>query len=202
MPGLRSVTGSASGPPRRAAFRRSGLHLDRHGDEAMRRHHLLDQMAQGQPRHDQVVLLAAARELGQDVTAALGLRAQQHQILVVLVGRLRVAHQLLGHHRDGRQRRAESMRGRRGQTVERRELLLARQHHLGGGQRLGHAPRFLGGAPGIEADEQDSRHERRPHPHHIGERQQQVGVMEPGQRVVKSASAASPRRWRARRARP
>ena len=93
--------------------------LDRHGDQAMRRHHLLDQMAQGQAGDDEIVLLAAAGELRQDVAAALGLRAQQQQILVVRIRRLGVAHQLLGHHRDGRQRRAEPMRGSRGKTIQR-----------------------------------------------------------------------------------
>ena len=76
MPGLRSVTGSGMEPRGAPSSRRPGLHLDRHRDQAMRRHHLLDQVAQGQPRHDQVMLLAAAGELGEDVAAALGLRAQ------------------------------------------------------------------------------------------------------------------------------
>ena len=102
------------------------------------------------------------------------------------VGRLGAAHQLLGHHGDGRERRAEPVRRRRGQAVERRQFLLARQHHLGRGQGLGHAPRLLRRAPRVEADEQDAGHHRRPHPHHVGEREQQVGMMEPRQRVMKA----------------
>ena len=50
--------------------------------------------------------------------------------------------QLLGDHRDGRQRRAELMRGGGGKPVELREMLLARQHQLGRGQRVGELARL------------------------------------------------------------
>ena len=58
------------------------------------------------------------------------------------VGRDRVG-QLLGDHRDGRERRAELVRGGGRQPVELRQMLLARQHQLGRGQRVGHLPRLL-----------------------------------------------------------
>ena len=73
------------------------------------------------------------------------------------IGMLGVAQQLLGDDRDGGERRAELMRGRGGKTVERVQLLLAREHHLGGGERVGHLPRLLGRAPGIEREEHDAR---------------------------------------------
>ena len=101
-------------------------------------------------------LLAAPAMLGKDEAAAFGLRPEQEEILVMRIARLGVAHQLLGHNRDGRKRRAQSVRRRRGKAIERREFLLAREHHLGRGQGLGHAPRLLCRAPGIEADEENA----------------------------------------------
>ena len=65
--------------------------------------------------------------------------------------------QFLGDHRDGRQRRAELVRGGGGEPVELREMLLARQHQFGGGQRVGELARFLGDLPGVDADEADAR---------------------------------------------
>ncbi len=49
-------------------------------------------------------------------------------------------------HRDGGERRAELMRGRGGEPVELGEMLLAREHELGGGKRVGQLPRFFGQA--------------------------------------------------------
>ena len=64
-----------------------------------------------------------------------------------------VARQLLGHHGDGGERRAELVRGGGGEAVERVQLLLAGEHHLGGRERLGHLPRFLGQPPDVEREE-------------------------------------------------
>ena len=61
--------------------------------------------------------------------------------------------ELLGDQRDGGERRAELVRGGGGEAVELREMLLARQHQLGRGQRLGELARFLGDAPGVDAGE-------------------------------------------------
>ena len=150
----------------------------------MRRHRLLEQMADRHPRHDEVRLLAHAGEIAEDGAAALGLGAEQDQIVVMGVRGLGVAHQLLGHHGDGRERRAEAVRRRGGKAVERRQFLLARQHELGCGERTGHAPRLFRRAPGIEADEQDAEHHGRPDAEHIRQRQEEGRVMEPGQRQM------------------
>ena len=64
------------------------------------------------------------------VAAALGLRPQQHEIVIMRIGLLGVAHQLLGHDGDGGERRAEAVRRGGGKAVERRNLLLAREHQL------------------------------------------------------------------------
>ena len=48
---------------------------------------------------------------------------------------------------DGGERRAELVRRRRGEAVERGEVLLARQHQLGGGERVGELARLLGDLP-------------------------------------------------------
>ena len=47
------------------------------------------------------------------------------------------------------------MRGRGREPVELREMLLAREHQLGRGQRVGHQPAFLGDLPRVGADEDD-----------------------------------------------
>ena len=143
-------------------------------------------MAHREPRHDDVDLLAARGKLGEDVATALGLGAQEHDVLVMGIGGLGIAHQLLGDDGDGGERRAETVRGRCSEPIERRQFLLAREHHLCRGKRLRHAPRFLCRTPRIEADEEDARDERCPHSHDIGEGKQQVRVMEPGQRMVEA----------------
>ena len=146
---------------RLGAARRRRVDLDGDAEIAVRRHHLLDQRGE---RHA-VERLAAGREFGelaQNVAAARRLLAQQPHVLAMRrVGGDRVL-QLLGDHRDGRQRRAEFVRGGGGQAVELREMLLARQHQFGGGQRVGELARFLGDLPGIDADESDGEQEREP----------------------------------------
>src|SRR6476469_10481928 len=100
-------------------------------------------MTDGKPRDDDVLLLTHAGKLAKNGAAALGLRAQQHEILVMRVVVLGVAEQLLGHYGDGRQRSAEAMRRGGSEAVERRQFLLAREHELGCCERVGHAPRLL-----------------------------------------------------------
>ena len=70
---------------------------------------------------------------------------------------------LAGDQRDRRKRRAELVRGRRGQPVDRRQMLLALQHELGGRQRVGEQPRLLGDAPGVDAGEGDARDDSATH---------------------------------------
>ena len=65
--------------------------------------------------------------------------------------------ELLGHERDGGERRAQFVRGRGRQAVELGEMLLAREHQLGRGERLGELARLLGHPPGIDADEGERR---------------------------------------------
>ena len=126
---------------------------------AMRRHHLLDQ--HGELRALERRAFGRQRgELAHDVAAALRLLAQQlHVVGIGRVGPER-ALQLLRDDRDGRERRAELVRGRGREPVELREMLLAREHQLRRGQRVRHQTAFLGDLPRIGADE-DDRHEVR-----------------------------------------
>ncbi len=97
-------------------------------------------MQRGQ-RHA-VERLAARRqfgELGENIAAARGLLAQQPDVVAVRRSRRDRAFQLLGDHRDGRERRAEFVRGGGGKSVELRQMLLARQHQFGRGERVGRA---------------------------------------------------------------
>ena len=168
----------------RAHRRRTRRHvdIDRDAEVAVRRDHLLDQRRQ---RHA-VERLAARQlvELGQDVAAALRLLAQQPHVVGVRRVRLDGALQLLGDHRDGRERRAELVRGGGGEPVELRERLLARQHQLGRGQRLGELPAFLGDLPGVDADEADREQDREPDAEQIDPRQLQRILGVPRQRIV------------------
>ena len=101
-----------------------------------------------------------------------------------LPSRRRVARQLLGHHGDGGERRAELVRGRGGQAVERVQLLLAGQHHLGGGQRIGHLARLLGEPPGVERQEQHAGEHRGQHADIVERRQIEAARRVPRQRPV------------------
>ena len=89
-------------------------------------------------------------ELGQDGAAALRLLVQQPDVLGVLGIRLDRALELLRDHRDGGERRAELVRGGGGEPVELREMLLAREHELGRGERVGELARLLGELPGMQ----------------------------------------------------
>ncbi len=147
-----------------AAVRRQ-RDVDGDAEIAVRRDDFLDQRAERRA----VEGLAARRqfgELGEDVAAARRLLAQQpHVVAMRGVGRHRVL-QFLGDHRDGRQRRAQLVRGGGGEPVELREMLLARQHQLGGGERVGELARLLADLPGIDADEAHAEQDRQPHAHH------------------------------------
>ncbi len=69
---------------------------------------------------------------------------------------------LADHERDGRKRRAEFVCGGGGKTVDRGNLLLAREHEFGRGQRIGKFSCLISDAPGIGADEGDRDHDRGP----------------------------------------
>ena len=113
-------------------------------------------------------------ELGQDVAAALRLLAQQPHVVGVRRSSARVARSSsLAITAMVDERRAELVRGGRGKPVELRQMLLARQHQLGRGQRVGELARFLGDLPGVDADEADREQDREPHAHHVDRRQLQ-----------------------------
>src|SRR5262249_59032013 len=97
-------------------------------------------MAHGKARDDDVLLLAHAGKLAEDGAAALGLRAQQYEILVMRAAVLGVAQELLAYHGDGRQRRAEAMCGGGRRGPARPQLLPPRHHSLRPGPRLPRAP--------------------------------------------------------------
>ena len=61
--------------------------------------------------------------------------------------------ELLGHERDGGERRAELVGGGGGEAVELGQVLLAGEHQLGRGERLGELARLLGDPPGVDAGE-------------------------------------------------
>ena len=124
-------------------------------------------------------------QLGQDVAAALRLLAQQPHVVGVRRVRLERALQLLGDHRDGRERRAELVRGGGRKPVELRQMLLARQHQFGRGQRLGDLPAFLGDLPRIDADEADREQDREPDAEQIDPRQLERIVGVPRQRIMR-----------------
>ena len=92
--------------------------------------------------------------------------------------------QFLGYQHDCREGRAELVGGCRRQPVKRRQALLTRQDKLGGGKRLGHLPRLLLDAPGVNRDEHDARHQRGPEPDQIVQRQDRRLGVRPGQGQV------------------
>ena len=158
-PGRRSPIGSGA-----AALVAAGLRRCRHDElgieAAIGAGRLLDQLRDAHAGMQRIGLGRGARQLLQDLAAASRLRLQERQVLGQLAPRRGVPRQLLGDHGDGRERRAELVRRRGGETVERVQLLLARQHHLGGGQRVRHLPRLLGEPPGIERQEDHARQHR------------------------------------------
>ena len=73
-----------------------------------------------------------------------------------------LARELVGDERDRGERRAELVRRRGGEAVERREMLLALQHQLGRGQRVGELARLLRDAERVEGHEDQRADERHP----------------------------------------
>ena len=96
----------------------------------------------------------------------------------------RGAGQLLGDDRDGRQRRAELVRRGCREAVERMQLLLARQHHLGGGERIAHLPRLLGEPPHIERKKDGAGEHGGQHTEIVEGGQLEAASRVPGQRPV------------------
>ena len=92
--------------------------------------------------------------------------------------------QLARNQEDRRQRRAEFMGGGGGKAVELGQMLLARQHQFGRGQRIGKLARLLGDLERIEAGDADREHDREPDAEQIDRRQHQRVVAVPRQRQM------------------
>src|SRR5829696_8434155 len=140
----------------------AGLDLDRDLGRALRLDDLLEEVADRHRAEEGGLVLVERGQLRQDAAAALDLLAQELEV----VGHRPLLRQgvveLLRHERDRRERRAELVRGGGGEAVELRQVLLAGEHPLGRGERLGELARLLGDAPGIDADEGDAEQDRRP----------------------------------------
>ena len=140
------------------------------------------------------ILVLQAGKLCEDAAAALHLFAQQGDVLGHLALGRREPGEFARDERDGAERRAEVMRSRRRESVELREMLLARQHQLGRRQRVGEIARLLGDAPGVDAGEGEAQHERDPVSELVVERQHRPVGPGPGQRQVKAAEQGRERR--------
>ena len=91
-----------------------------------------------------------------------------------------IGFQIVADHGDLFPGNAELMRCRRRKTVECVELLLACQHELGCGQRVGHLAGFLGEPPGIERQEDHARQHGGQHADLVERGQLQAGRPVPG----------------------
>ncbi len=76
------------------------------------------------------------------------------------------------------------MRRGGGKPVELRQVLLAGEHQLRRGERLGQLARLLGDPPSIDAGEGGAEQDRGPDTGDIEERQFDAPVGEPGQRAM------------------
>src|SRR6185437_6929150 len=99
-----------------------------------------------QRRQRQTIERLSGRQLGElrhDFATALRRLAQEFHVVGVWRFRLEHALDLAHNQRDGGERRAELVGGGGGKAVELRQMLLARQHQFGGGQRVGKLARLL-----------------------------------------------------------
>ena len=131
--------------------------------------------------------LARRRQLGelaQDHPAALGLLAQQADVLGVARAGLDLPLELAGHHEDGGEWRAQFMGGGGGKAVELGEVMLAGENELGGDEGVRELARLLDDLPRIDADVADRDQQREPHPDHVERRQLERLLLGPGQRIV------------------
>ncbi len=116
--------------------------------------------------------------------ATLRLLAQGFEV----AGDLAVLHrvlQLARDQEDGRQRRAEFMGGGGGEAIELGQMLLARQHQFGRGERIGKFARFLGDLERVEAGDADREQDREPDAEQVDRRQHQRIFALPRQRQMK-----------------
>ena len=158
----------------------AGLDLDRDLERALRLDDLLEEVAERHRAEEGGLVLVERGELGQDVAAALDLLAQELEVVRHRPLLRQGVVELLGDERDRRERRAELVRGGGGEPVELRQVLLAGEHQLGRGERLGELARLLGDAPGIDADEGDAEQDRDPDAGDVEERQRRRSARHQG----------------------
>jgi hypothetical protein len=90
------------------------------------------------------------------------LPVEKGDVLRMAVVRRHLALEFAGDEGDRRERRTELVRGGGGEAVERRQVLLAGEHHLGRVERAGEFSRFLGDLERVGAGKGAG---RPPHPH-------------------------------------
>jgi hypothetical protein len=76
------------------------------------------------------------------------------------------------------------VRGCGGETIERVQLLLASEHHLGGGQRVRHLPGLLGQPPDVEREKHHARQHGGQNAELVELRYVEAGAAVPGQRMM------------------
>ena len=183
-PGRRSTTASPTGGPVCSADGPAVIEMAIR-PERIRFGRLLQHRTHADARVQRVLLAGAARKLLQDLSTAQRLGAQQTDILAQRAVAGERVLELLRHQRDRRQRRAELVRGGGGETVERVQFLLARQHEVGRGQRRRHLPGFLGEPPGIEREERRRSAHRGEGAELVDQRQLEGEASVPRKRLVK-----------------
>ena len=102
------------------------------------------------------VVLAGAAHRPEDVPAPVGLVADQLGIGLQIRGAGKLACKLGTCELDRRKRGAKLMRGRRDDAAKIGQLLLARERHLRGEERIAHHADLAGDAPRVEAEEHDA----------------------------------------------
>ena len=154
-------------------------------ERALRRDDLLDEVAERASCSRKAGSSCRARSAWQDGAAALDLLAQELEVLGERAVLRQGVIELLGDEGDRRERRAELVGRRRREAVELRQVLLAGQHQLGRGERLGELARLLGDPPGVDAGEGGAEQDRGPDP----------GDVEEGQRRAPRPANQGSGRW-------
>ena len=150
----------------------------------MRRDDFLDQMAQAQLAHRPEARLVERGQFAQNDAAAVDFLAQQAQVVGKSAGRRAQPGHFRDRRRNGGQGRSEFVGGGGGQAIELRQMLFARQHEFGGGQRAGQLARLLGDPIGVDRDKHRPGRERHPGADAVKRRQLQRLAAPPRQRLV------------------
>ena len=181
-PGRRWPTGSRAASP--AASDAGPAAISGDAEQAVGPRSLLDQLAYDEACVQRILFARPARQLLQDLAAALRLAAQEGHVLGEPAVLLERVLELARDEHDRSKRRAELVRGRRREPVERVQLLLAREHQLGGGERGRHQPRLVRQPPDVEGEERHAGAHRDEHADLVEERHVQPQPLIPGQRPV------------------